>query len=146
MINPFKEINWRPNTAEKRKFAVSLMIGFPVLALLFLIGLRLATGAWHPSFPLKLGAIGFGVGIVLWLVPVIARPFYVVWYALACCIGIIVGNVLFAAVYYLLVTGTGLALRLFGRCPISKGPNPAATTYWLDAEQPPDVNRYFRQF
>ena len=49
MVNPFKEVNWRPDVAERRKFALSLMIGFPCVALLFLLAGRLARGSWSPA-------------------------------------------------------------------------------------------------
>jgi hypothetical protein len=34
------------------------------------------------------------LGVVLYLMPQIARPFYVAWYFLACCIGIVTSNAL----------------------------------------------------
>jgi hypothetical protein len=146
MINPFKEVNWNPGTAEKRKFAVSLMIGFPALGLLMLLIGRLTFGAWHPGIPIILAAVGFGIGAVLWSIPQIAKPFYVVWYLIACCLGIVIGNLLLATLYYTVVTITGLALRALGRRPVLKRPIPSATTYWTDVEENSDVNRYFRQF
>ena len=45
MLNPIKEVNWQPDTAARRVFAKSLMIGFPCLALLFLVAGRIKTAA-----------------------------------------------------------------------------------------------------
>jgi len=45
MINPFKEINWKPGESELRKFAWSLIIGFPCLALVFFIAKWAKAGA-----------------------------------------------------------------------------------------------------
>ena len=92
MLNHFKEVNWHPDTAARRVFAKSLMIGFPCLATLFLFAGRLKSGAWNPALPLQLATIGAGAGALFWLAPAIAKPFYVVGYALACCIGLVVGN------------------------------------------------------
>jgi hypothetical protein len=145
MLNPFKDVNWNPGRADRKKFALSLIIGFPVIAAVFALGTRLASHTWKPFF-LWLGLIGLAVGIVLWLVPQIARPFYMVWYFLGCCMGLVVGNVLFAAFYYLLLTPMGLVMRLAGRDPLQKKLDRTTPTYWRDAEKVVDLKRYYRQF
>lgn len=146
MINPFKEINWQPSKAEKRKFGLSLMIGFPCIALIIFLGRGLAGGNWNPFLPGVIAAVGFGVGLVSWLLPAIALPFYTVWFFLAASLGIVIGNTILALFYFLIVTPIGLALRMAGRPTISKGPRAGVQTYWQDAEQPGDVQRYYRQF
>jgi hypothetical protein len=146
MLNPFKEVNWQPDTAARRVFAKSLMIGFPCLATLFLFAGRLKSGAWNPAFPLQLATIGAGAGALFWLAPAIAKPFYVVWYALACCIGLVVGNVVLALVFYVLVTGIGLLKRLGGNQLIRKVPDPQAKSYWREAPPASNPQRYFSQY
>ena len=37
MVNPFKEVNWNPGPQERRKFALSLVIGFPCIAVVLLV-------------------------------------------------------------------------------------------------------------
>ena len=146
MLNPFKEVNWNPDTTARRTFAKSLVIGFPCLAVvLLLIGIFTGKG-WNVGLALKLGGLGAGFGVLFYALPVIARPFYVVWYALACCIGLIVGNVVLALIFYVLVTGIGLVKRLFGSQPIRKTPDPQAKTYWLAAAPPSNPKCYFSQF
>ena len=145
MINPFKDTNWNPGTAERRKFAHSLMIGFPIIAAVLAGIARLSHGAWRPGFA-WLAAIGFAVGALLWLAPQIARPFYVVWYGLAACIGIVVSNTLLALFYYLVVTPIGLVRRLLGRDSMARKFDPAAASYWRDVKRSVDPGRYFRQF
>src|SRR5436190_618148 len=114
MLNPFNDVNWNPGPADKRKFAVSLVIGFPVVAVVFFLLRRLITGQWNPIPPLWIGGVGLGMGLLLLVLPAIARPFYVAWYFLGCCIGIVVGNVLFALFYFLVVTLLGWLMRAFG--------------------------------
>src|SRR5947208_15947580 len=104
MLNPFKEINWNPGLAERRKFAKSLVIGFPCVAVLLLLAGRLHAGAWHFKPPLLIGGIGTSVGLVLLGLPAIARPFYVVWYFVASCIGLVMGNLLLALAFYVFFT------------------------------------------
>ena len=145
MLNPFAEMDWNPDLRARKKFAVSLIIGFPVIAVLLALVSYLKTrGVGH--FPLWLGAIGFFVGIILWLLPQIAKPFYVVWYFFACCMGIVIGNVLFALLFYLVFTPLGLCLRLRRNPPITKGFDKSRKSYWRGTEKPVDLKRYYRQF
>ena len=146
MLNPFKEVNWNPDTAALRTFARSLVIGFPCIAVAFLLAGFLGGKGWNVSFALKLGGSGAVAGVLFYAVPSIAKPFYIVWYALACCIGLVVGNVLLGLIFYVLVTGIGLVKRLGGRQAIRKTPDHQATTYWVDAPPTPEAKRYYRQF
>ena len=145
MMNPFAEVNWNPDARARKKFAVSLIIGFPALAAVFLAIAFLKTHALN-HFSLWLGAIGLAVGMVLWLLPQIARPFYMVWYFIACCMGIVIGNVLFALFFYLIFTPLGLLLRLRRDPPVSKGFDKSRKSYWREAEKSVDLKRYYRQF
>ena len=145
-MNPFKEVSWNPDVAERRKFARSLVIGFPCIAVVLLLAGWLKTGAWKIQPPLIIGGTGLVIGLVLLALPQIARPFYVVWYGLACAIGLVVGNVLLAVVFYILITGVGLAKRAVGKGSISKTFNKQAKTYWKDAKPVTDPQRYYRQF
>jgi len=146
MLNPFKEVNWSPDTAARRVFAKSLMIGLPIVAVLCAVLRWLKTGVWDSSSAVVFGGGGFVVGALFYAVPAIARPFYVVWYGFACCIGLVVGNVVMALIFYVLVTGIGLIKRLLGQPAIRKAPNPQVKSYWLDAPPASNLKRYFSQF
>ncbi|HZJ16820.1 MAG TPA: hypothetical protein VFD27_17330 [Chthoniobacteraceae bacterium] len=146
MVNPFKEVKWNPDTAGRRAFATSLIIGFPCLALVLFLANRLATGGWHPAFPLQLAATGVGAGVLFWLVPAIARPFYVLWYAVACCIGFVVGNVVFAGVYVLVFAPIGIVRRALNPRVFRKGFDSATNSYWEEAEKDIPKKRYYHQY
>jgi len=145
MINPFREVNWSPSRQDKRRFAVSLVVGFPCLAVIFLLLGRWIGGAWPLEKAAWIGGVGLTLGVVLWLVPAIAKPFYVVWYGFACSIGLVVSNTLLIGFYYTIMTGVGGVMRLLGRKPL-KPLNKQAASYWDEAEQITDVSRYYRQF
>ncbi len=145
MLNPFAEVNWNPDRRARKKFAVSLILGFPAIATVFSLITFLSKHAWKPFF-LWLGIAGCALGIILWLIPQIAKPVYVVWYFAACCVGIVVGNTLFALIFYLVFTPLGLVLRLRRNPAITKGFDKSRKTYWRDAEKAVDLKRYYRQF
>ena len=145
MLNPFKDTNWHPGTVEKRAFARSLIIGFPILAAVFAVVGFWRTGAW-PHGMLRLGLNGCGAGVVLWLLPQIARPFYLAWYFIACCVGFVMSNLLFAVFFYAVITPIGLVMRLLGRDPMTRKFDPAAASYWRDVKPPVDPERNFRQY
>lgn len=144
-MNPFSDVNWNPSFGEKRKFAVSWIAGFPLLAAALSLVKWLATHTWQPFF-FWLGVIGFVVGVVLWLLPSIARPFYLAWYFIACCIAFVIGNFLLIAFYFIIITPIGLLLQGLGKLSLQKGFNKEARTYWLDVKKSVDLRRYYRQF
>jgi hypothetical protein len=146
MINPFKEVNWNPGSKEKRQFARSLVVGFPVLALVWLLIGRWSSGSWPLQPTLWLGGIGAALGAVLWAMPAIAKPFYLLWYGIACSIGLVVSNVLLITFYLTVVTTFGTLRRAFGRQTLQKEFNKIAATYWRDAERISDPKRYYSQF
>ena len=146
MVNPFKEVNWRPGLVERRKFAVSLMIGFPAIAVVLFVAGRLLESESGFRVPLILGGAGSVLGLILWLAPRIARPFYVVWYAVACGLGFVIGNVVLAAIFFLMIAPLGLTMRAFGRRSFSKGFDRRAPTYWHEAPPAPEAERYYRQY
>ena len=147
MVNPFQEVNWNPDRAARRQFATSLLIGFPCLALAALLAGRLFKGSWHANLILAqwLAGAGAGAGAVFWLAPPIVRPFYTLWYFLACCMGWVMGNLLLGGFFYLLLTPFGLVKRL-SKPALTKGFDKSAQTYWRTAKMPEDPARYYQQF
>ena len=145
MINPFKDINWNPDVAAKRKFAASLIYGLPVIALVLSL---VHHHRYHESSPglIRLGAGGMVLGALLWLVPQIARPFYLACYFFAACMGFVVGNLIFSLFFYLMFTPLGLALRLANPKGFPKRPDKTRASYWQPAKKVTDPQSYYRQF
>ena len=147
MINPFKEINWKPGAEDLRKFAWSLIIGFPCIAVVFFL-VKWAKTHTMPELHgfLLLGGIGAAVGLVCLMVPVVARPLYYVWYALAACVGIVMANLLFCVMFYGLFAPIGLIMRLCGRDPLNLKWKKGQSSHWLDAGPEPAAKDYFSQY
>ncbi|HWY76683.1 MAG TPA: SxtJ family membrane protein [Verrucomicrobiae bacterium] len=144
MMNPFTEVNWNPDRSARQKFGISLMIGFPVIAAVLLLVGHFAKGGWKPGL-FWLGGVGFALGLIFWALPSTAKPFYLVWYFIGCCVGFVVGNLVLALFFYLLLSPIGCLMRLSGRRSVSKGFDKSKSTYWESAEKPSDVKSYYRQ-
>jgi hypothetical protein len=146
MFNPFSEVNWHPSLGEIRTFGRSLVIGCPSLAVALLLAARLWSGTWRVTPFLWLGGCGLAAGTLFVAIPVLGKPFYILCYFLACCIGTVFGNTLLTAFYLLIVTPLGAAMRAFGRQAVSKTFNKNIRSYWVDVEKAGDVEDYYRQF
>ena len=146
MVNPFKEVNWNPGPRERRKFALSLIIGFPCIAALLLLAGVLRGKGWNLPLAAIVGGGGLAVGLVLLAVPQIARP--------------ILCRLVFCGLLHRPGGGqSGPGHRVLrgahraraGHAPAGpeageQGFDKRATTYWHDGEQVDDPNRYYRQF
>lgn len=146
MLNPFKEVDWNPDLPARKKFAVSLIVGFPIVAVLLLLLGRAFSGAWNPTIPIWIACAGSGTGVVLRLLPQIAKPFYLVWFGFGCSAGIVIGNLLFSAFFYLVITPFGLMRRMIGKPAIVKRHAKESSSYWQDARTTDDPKRYYRQY
>jgi hypothetical protein len=78
--------------------------------------------------------------------PSLIRPLYVGWMYAAYPIGWLIGHILLAVVFFVVLTPIGLIMRLLGRDPLQREFETNKPTYWEPLEQPTDIGRYFRQF
>lgn len=145
MVNPFQDIDWRPDRAARQRFGRSLVIGFPIVGALLSVILRLSSDVWQ-VWPWWMAAAGTAAGVTCWIVPAAAWPLYVLWYALGASIGIVVSNTLLAVTWLLTIVPIGLIMRAVGRDPMKRRFDRETPTYWRPVENPAEPERYFRQF
>ncbi len=139
---PLLKRNTDPTPRELRQFAA---IGLPALALLAAWLLWRATGL-VPAVLAFLAAAAV-LSVVCYLRPPIARVVFLTCMTAAYPVGWVVGHILLAVTYYLVLTPIGLAMRALGRDPLQKKWDRQATTYWQTRRQAEDdVANYFRQF
>jgi hypothetical protein len=97
------------------------------------------------------------IAFVLWFVALIVpavgsmRPGILrVAYVAACYItfpiGFLVSSAVLMAIYYLVLTPIGIALRMTGYDPMKKNFDRAARTYWTPRKTEVELERYFKQF
>lgn len=99
--------------------------------------------AWAPS-PLTVSAGIAGLSLLAagLLVPRLLGPVYPVWMAFALVLGTIMTAVLLSLVFYLVVTPIGLVLKVLGKDPMHRRPDPSLASYWIArSEESNDVKR-----
>ena len=135
------EINYHPSRRELRQFAG---IWFPLLLVIIsiwlwrLVGVSAALAVLLPA----LAAAAVGVARPEWF-----RRVYVGWMIVTFPLGWLMSHVVLAAIYYLLFTPLGLAMRLLGHDPMRrKLQRGESTTYWIARPDRQEPGRYYRQF
>ncbi len=110
----------------------------------------LGAGLWRHGDSIVPPAISAAVAILIPMLGVLAprflRLFYIGTAYLAFPLGFVVSYLVMGAAYYLVLTPTGLALRLFGHDPLKRRFDSSAKSYWIPRRTPTDLKSYFRQF
>ncbi len=90
-------------------------------------------GGWNAGAASVItGSIGVLLVLLGLSVPRSLAPIYPVWMALALVLGTVVTAVLLTLVFYLVVSPIGLLIRLAGKDPMNRKPDPTRATYWID--------------
>lgn len=142
----FDRLVRHPSPLEVRRFGWRTVLFAPIAAVAWLGLFRLLSGHWLWFLPIVILAVGLPVGLICTLAPGRAGPVHVAWHGLIAVLDWVVVTVALALVYFLVFTPVGLVLRLTGRRPILRRPDPALSTYWKPAEKVIDLQRYRRPF
>lgn len=144
------QINWDPSPKETKRFAVSILVGFTIIAwTVWLLqghwqaSLEAAGMSWGP-LPLLWGG-PMVIGLLSLLHPVIARPFYLVWMGFAFVMGNIMSYLVLGLFFYLVISPLGLLLRLLGYDPL-RIRKPIAGSNWSNHKQPASKDAHERLF
>ena len=149
MVNPFSEINWKPDRKAVKAFGKTVLAVSVVVA-----PLAFGLHAWIESegakgffgFLSRLFSVFFLLGLASFLVPAIGKTIYKVWYFLAACIGLVVTNALLLLFFFAFFTPIALFMRFIARRdPLALKP-PPGETMWTDHSEPLSVARYYRQY
>ena len=133
-------VDWAPGKKVLRTFGLSLVATGLIVGCIMGFALNAPEGG-----KLVGGALAAG-GVLTALAPVpVARPIYVLFMAPAFLIGNVVGRVLVALFFYLLITPLGFVLRRMKGdwLGLSRGGKP---TYWVAHDEPASPEDYERQF
>jgi hypothetical protein len=134
------KINKNPSRRQLLVFGGLWVVFFCILG-----GIVLRKTHWMPAAA-AVWTLAVAVPVVGSLVPGAMRIVYLGMTYAAFPVGFVLSHVILAAVYYLVLTPTGLLMRLFGYDPMHRRFDPHAPTYWVPRDEEHDVGRYFRQF
>ena len=114
--------------SSNRSFGLVFAVVFAIIAFL-----PLSHGGTLRHWSLLVG-LAFAVAAIL--APVILTPLNRLWTRLGLVLHVIVNPIVLGIMFFLVVTPTGLLMRLFGKDPLRLKREPAATTYWISREPP----------
>lgn len=135
------QINTNPTRSELNQF------GFIWLGFLALFGVVAYFKFGSPLVARWLWVAAVIVPIIGWLVPTFMRMVFLGMSYLAWPIGFVVSHVVLAVVYYLVLTPTGLLMRLVGYDSMKNKFDSEAPSYWVERPaSEADTRRYLKQF
>jgi hypothetical protein len=145
MINPFQEIDWKPDVAAIRKFGMSLTIGATILlfAFFWLWVFADSSRRFCEVFASVFVVVLF-IGLVVTMLPKASRPIYLVWYFLGACVGTVISNTILIAFYYCFFSVIAVVMRMAGRDPLQLK-RPRTDSMWQE-HKPKELARYYRQY
>ncbi len=123
-------ISARLSSKELRRFGVTVAIPLALLA---------GLGVWrgHTVLPALLGGLAVTLGGLALCAPRLLGPVQKVWMAAADALGWFNTRVLLGLVYYLVMTPTGIVMRLLGRDPLDRRLRDRPS-YWVERKPQPD--------
>lgn len=134
------EINTNPSLRELKQFAFAWLVFFLLIA-----GLIHWKGASDP--------VAWTVALLAVFIPAIgclSRSFLRLAYLgmayLAYPIGFVLSHLILMVIYYLVMTPTGLLLRIIKRDFFPKKPDPKKDSYWMAKAETRKAEDYFKQY
>ena len=136
-----------PSKEERQSFALSLIIGFPIIGCIWTFIVKYFNSADQWNFYV-LGIIG-GLGVSLGCLSYLSKSFgngtWKFWHILIFFIDKIIIWTLLPVFFYTLLSPYAYVLRLLGKSGLKKL-DPNSKTYWKDVDQPDSTKRYLQQF
>ena len=113
------------SSEEIRKFGLVIAIALGV------VGSFVYYKSGSFNVPQWLWGIGLLFLILGFILPSVLRPIYKIWMLFAFFIGGIVSRVILTVLFYVVLTPTGLVLRLFGKDILDKKFDKRRESYWV---------------
>jgi hypothetical protein len=143
------EINLKPDAKTLRQFGLIALVGFGFVALIawkewliFAGGLGSARSIVAGVF---VGLAGYSALFAL-IWPKAVLPVYLGLTILSYPIGFVLSHVIMGTLFFLIISPTGIVMKLMGKDPLERKWDPDAESYWLDCAPPRPKEDYFKQF
>ena len=143
---PLVEVHWKPSDRQLRQFGLIALVGLPLAGWLF--GGKPWPSEASDTQKIVIGSLA-GLGVVLAILAFV-RPQALRWPFIAATlftlpIGLVVGELILAIIYFALFLPVALVFRLMGRDALDRGIDRSAKSYWQPKTQPTGPESYFRQ-
>ena len=125
-----------PNLRQLRQFGLIALVALPTVGWLWGAGTTLLT--WLAVGGVVLGAIGF-------VAPAFLGPLFVGLSIVTMPLGMVIGELTMALVYFCVFVPIGLVFRLAGRDPMQRHVDRDRASYWEPKKKPASVSSYYRQ-
>jgi hypothetical protein len=93
-----------------------------------------------------IAAIGVVGSLVMLASNATAKTVYRTWMFAALPMGWVISHIILGVMFFLIITPIGLLVRLIKGDSMTRKPDPAAATYWIEHKQETNNKRYFQQF
>jgi hypothetical protein len=129
------EIQWKPTSRQLRQFGIICMFALPFI-----------TWLWGGSLSTVgiLAAIGVGLAVIGLVAPVLLKPLFIALTLITLPIGLVVGEIAMAFIYFGMILPFGIVFRLVGRDALQLKRD-KMETHWRPKKQPKDMASYFHQ-
>lgn len=120
--------------------------GLLIAAVFFIVGGIVYWQTGSHRAPLTIGSIGAAIAVFYYIIPGSRLFIYYGWMKLVSPIGWVVSHVIFAITYFLVLTPTGLFMRLLRYDPLTRRLEPDSESYWVKHRSGKTSARYFNQY
>jgi len=134
-------IDIKTPTKSELKYA-----GLLIAAVFFIVGGIVYWQTGSHRTPLAIGIIGAAIGVFYYMIPGSRMLIYYGWMKLISPIGWVMSHVIFAITYFLVLTPTGLLMRLLKYDPLTLRLKPDSESYWVKHRTGKNPARYFNQY
>ena len=136
----FKDIKTLDTSRKEiRKFGLVIAIALGV------IGIFVYLKSGNFNLPQWLWGIGLLFLVTGFVVPSVLQPIYRIWMLLAYFIGGIVSRVILTVLFYVVLTPTGLVLRLFGKDVLDQRFEKDRESYWIKKDLTDHTKEQYRK-
>ena len=131
---------------DRTKFGGKLIIGFPIIGIIWTYLIFWLTDAHSPDFRIAYG-VG-GIGMTLGFFCLLSTTFYhlisKLWVNLVSFLDLVITWITLPVFYYLMFSPFAIVLRIFGKATLNK--RNKKSTFWIDLSPTTSLKQYFRQF
>ena len=132
---------------ETRVFATKLMLGFPIVGLVWtcLIYFFSNSNTFNLNIAYWIGSVGIAAGLLCLISPMVNALIWTVWNRLIAIIDTVITWSTLPIFYYIFFCPFAMLIRFFGKANM-QNQNKNKVTFWKDVAENTSKKQYLRQF